>query len=64
MHADVQETLGQTVGLLPNDAELESELSALLLDDVPSVPPEFPSSGGHKRKEDFNIDGTVIIRIY
>lgn len=57
MHADVQETLGQVVGPQPNDAELESELSELLLDDMPSVPPE-PLTPRRKTK-DFEIDGKL-----
>lgn len=54
MHNDIQETLGQAVGP-QNEAELENELAELLLNEMPSVPPE-PPSPGRKVKESGAID--------
>ncbi len=43
MHNDIQETIGHPIVPSVNEADLENELSELLLEDIPSVPPEPPS---------------------
>lgn len=58
LHSDIQEALGQVV-IPQNENDLENELAELLLDDVPSVPPELPSFGRKTEKNNVDLNGIV-----